>query len=221
MDPLLDEALTQVIAARLVANEGHVKALQARADVPGPQGQPGPKGDQGEPGPQGPQGERGKPGEIGPMPRHEWQGTRLRFEQKPGEWGRFVDLRGPRGFGGGGGWSSGTDLAALLPGSTSADPAALAVLQGDKWVQLPWSAFIAMIEGSVSMGDSALSRRVDFVGESLIYRGEAAPGAAEDAPVWRIKRIAFGSDGDVTETWAAGNADYAHAWADRATLEFA
>src|SRR5690606_7363446 len=75
MDPLLDEALTQVIAARLVANEGHVKALQARADVPGPQGQPGPKGDQGEPGPQGPQGERGKPGEIGPTPRHEWQGT--------------------------------------------------------------------------------------------------------------------------------------------------
>lgn len=224
MDPLINPAIQSVIAARLVATEQKVIDLQARAPEPGPQGTKGPKGDQGEPGPQGPQGppgatgKPGKPGEMGPIPRHEWQGTRLRFEQRPGEWGRFVDLRGPRG--GGDGWSGGTDLASLLPGAASTEPAGLAVLQGDKWVQLPWTAFISMIEGSVRIGDSAMSRRVDFVGDTLIYRGEAAPGATEDAPVWRIKRIVFGADGDVTETWAAGNADYAHSWVDRAALEF-
>jgi len=67
------------------------------------------KGDRGEPGTQGPKGD---PGERGPMPRHQWQGTLLRFEQPDGTWGRFTDLqgpkgtRGPRGGGGGGAGSS-------------------------------------------------------------------------------------------------------------------
>lgn len=51
----------------------------------------------------GPRGPAGPPGPIGPMPQHEWRGTELRFEIKPGEWGDFVDLRGPAGPGGGGG----------------------------------------------------------------------------------------------------------------------
>lgn len=36
---------------------------------------------------------------MGPMPRHEWDETRLRFEQGPdsGSWGKWVDLRGPGG----------------------------------------------------------------------------------------------------------------------------
>ena len=51
----------------------------------------------GERGPQGPAGD------IGPMPAHEWSGSKLRFEEAPGQWGPFVDLRGPRGAGGGGG----------------------------------------------------------------------------------------------------------------------
>jgi hypothetical protein len=59
----------------------------------------------GPPGPQGPQGD------IGPMPKHEWESTRLRFEQEPGVWGKWTDLQGPPGetkvhvvpMGGGGG----------------------------------------------------------------------------------------------------------------------
>lgn len=42
-------------------------------------------------------GEAGADGAIGPMPAHEWRGTQLRFEVAPGEWGAFVDLRGPVG----------------------------------------------------------------------------------------------------------------------------
>lgn len=186
---------------------------------PGPQGQTGPTGQQGQP---GARGEQGAPGAPGPMPRHEWNGTRLRFEVTPGRWGEFVDLRGPRGARGIGGGGSGgrTDLGTLGPGASGIEPAGLAVLQGDAWVQLPWTAFINMIDGALGMGETAMSRRVDFVGESLLYRGEAAPGADESAPVWRIKRITFGTDGDVTETWADGAADFEHAWTQRAVLAY-
>ena len=50
----------------------------------------------------GPRGEPGTQGPIGPMPRHEWDGTKLRFEIQPGQWGEWVDLRGPKGESGGG-----------------------------------------------------------------------------------------------------------------------
>lgn len=36
-------------------------------------------------------------GPIGPMPRHEWKNTSLRFEEEPGVWGKWVDLQGPKG----------------------------------------------------------------------------------------------------------------------------
>lgn len=52
---------------------------------------PGPKGEQGNPGLQGEQGR------MGPIPNHEWEGTKLRFELPTGEWGEFVDLVGPEG----------------------------------------------------------------------------------------------------------------------------
>jgi len=59
--------------------------------------------EKGEIGPIGPVGERG------PMPKHEWSGTKVRFENPDGTWGKWVDIRGPSGrsiFGGGGGSSS-------------------------------------------------------------------------------------------------------------------
>lgn len=78
MDRLLDEALTQVIAARLAATEKRVSELAARAPAPGPRGEAGApgrhgsKGERGDPGPrgergpQGPRGEKGDPGQAGP-----------------------------------------------------------------------------------------------------------------------------------------------------------
>ena len=41
MDPLLDEALMQVVAARLVATEHRVTGLESRAPQPGPKGAAG------------------------------------------------------------------------------------------------------------------------------------------------------------------------------------
>lgn len=41
----------------------------------------------------------GAPGEPGKTPKHEWQGTSLRFEHAPGIWGAWHDLKGPKGDG--------------------------------------------------------------------------------------------------------------------------
>jgi len=157
----------------------------------GERGPQGPKGERGDPGPAGPQGEQGDPGKDG----------------KDGEPGRIVVIS--RGGGS-------TDLADLLPGNESTEPSGIVVYQGGQAVQLPWSAFLAL----VGNGNETLARRVDFVGDALLYRGEAAPGAAEGNAVWRVRRITFAPDGDVTETWAGGNADFVNAWNDRATLEY-
>lgn len=59
------------------------------------------------PGPEGPPGPPGEPGHIGPMPKHEWRDTELRFEIAPHQWGKWTDLQGPPGrtthaLGGGG-----------------------------------------------------------------------------------------------------------------------
>lgn len=63
--------------------------------------------------------------------------------------------------------------------------------------------------------DMVYSKRVDFVGETTIYRGEAAVGSSESSLAWRIRRISIGADGDVTETWAGGTALFDKSWAER------
>ncbi len=44
----------------------------------------------------------GKQGDKGDTPDHQWRGTKLRFEEPEGEWGKFVDLQGQPGQSGGG-----------------------------------------------------------------------------------------------------------------------
>ena len=199
----------------------------------GPIGLTGPVGPAGEVGARGPVGKagsdgaKGEKGDTGPAPKHEWQGTKLRFERPDGKWGKLVDLKGESGTDGktvvvrGGGFSSptGAGLDSLLPGAPGVEPAGIAVLQGGQWVNMPWSAFIPIIAGAVDMGVE-LNRLTDFVGEDVIYRGEAMPGTSdENAAVWRIKRIMF-LNGDVSEKWAAGAADFNQVWANRASLAY-
>lgn len=73
--------------------------------------------------------------------------------------------------------------------------------------------------GVSSEEETVYAKRVDMVGDALIYRGEAAVGAAESAPVWRIRRITLTGD-DMTEEWAGGTAAFDKAWTDRATLGY-
>lgn len=109
----------------------------------GPRGPAGPKGDKGDPGEKGDQGEQGEPG---PAPDHEWRDTKLRFRKPNGSWGRYVDLRGPKGadgrrgpsgpsgFGGGGGVGGTADLSGLQP-ATDTPPDEFVVQQGGQWVR--------------------------------------------------------------------------------------
>jgi hypothetical protein len=197
----------------------------------GAQGQAGKDGAQGQAGKDGAQGEKG---DTGPAPKHEWQGTKLRFARPDGKWGKLVDLKGEKGekglgggtvvIRGGSATSGGGSMADLMPGNPIVEPTGIAVVQAGTWVNLSWPAFISTIAGAIDMA-SEFSRRSDFVGETIIYRGEAVPGTDEAAATWRIKRIEFitGLDGkqDIKEKWAAGNADFVNAWSDRASLEYA
>lgn len=62
-------------------------------------------GKQGDPGPRGLQGPEGP---MGPMPLHRWDGTKLAFEHPDGSFDDPpVDLRGPQGQPGGGGFGGG------------------------------------------------------------------------------------------------------------------
>lgn len=66
----------------------------------GKDGKRGERGDRGERGGVGPRGPKGDPGpkgdrgDTGPMPKHEWDKTKLRFELPNKKWGPWVDLKG-------------------------------------------------------------------------------------------------------------------------------
>lgn len=78
------------------------------------------------------------------------------------------------------------------------------------------------IPGSPGIAEDAVpyAKRTDVVSDSLIYIGEAIPGTAESSPQWRISRLTFAVDGDVTTQWAGGTALFDKVWADRAQLEY-
>lgn len=65
------------------------------------------------------------------------------------------------------------------------------------------------------------AKRVDFISDEILYRGEAVPGTLDDANVWRIRKIDIAAaDGDVTETWANGSASFNKVWDDRLSYTF-
>lgn len=68
--------------------------------------------------------------------------------------------------------------------------------------------------------DMAYSKRVDFVTDTLFYRGEAVPGTQPNEPAWRIRRLTVAADCDVIEEWANGNANFDKVWDDRLILTY-
>ena len=72
----------------------------------------------------------------------------------------------------------------------------------------------------VSEDEKVYSKRTDFITDELLYRGEADPGSIESDPVWRIRKITISLDGDVSEEWADGNANFDNVWADRLALTY-
>lgn len=75
-------------------------------------------------------------------------------------------------------------------------------------------------QGPPSEDDIMYSKRIDFVSDLELYRAEAAVGSSESSPVWRIRKITIGNDGDVTEMWASGDATFTKVWANRAIYNY-
>lgn len=74
----------------------------------------------------------------------------------------------------------------------------------------------------VATGEESMvySKRIDFVSEGELYRGEAVPGTPESASLWRIRKVLLASDDDVTETWAEGTAAFDKIWNNRSSYNY-
>ena len=68
--------------------------------------------------------------------------------------------------------------------------------------------------------EAVYAKRVDMQDDTLLYRGEAAVGTLDATPAWRIRRITIAVDGDVTEQWADGSAEFNKSWLDRETITY-
>lgn len=84
--------------------------------------------------------------------------------------------------------------------------------------ELPNSDVLA---GGLSEGDEIVySKRIDFISDNEMYKGEAAVGSLESASVWRIRRVTIANDSDIVETWAGGNANFDKTWANRLSFSY-
>jgi hypothetical protein len=55
---------------------------------------------------------------------------------------------------------------------------------------------------------------------TLAYLGQALPGTSASSAGWRIQKLIFSVDGDVTVQWADGNANFDNVWNDRTSLTY-
>jgi len=133
-----------------------------------------PKVKDGERGPQGLRGPEGPEGPVGPKPKHEWKETELRFEKPDGTWGKYVDLRGPQGWGGAI-VQTGTDAPPFdidsLPIGDTSTPEEIVVKQHGEWVRIPWDTFVDLVGVptvtlEVSLNDDLISLNDDQLGIS-------------------------------------------------------
>lgn len=64
------------------------------------------------------------------------------------------------------------------------------------------------------------SKRYEVVDTTTSYLGEATVGSSTSSPVWRIQKLTFGADGDLTILFANGSTEFNQVWADRASLSY-
>lgn len=72
----------------------------------------------------------------------------------------------------------------------------------------------------ISEEDMVYAKRVDFVGDTLIYKAEAIIGSTNSSPAWRIRRITLASDNDIIEEWADGDGLFNNIWDNRLSLTY-
>ena len=72
----------------------------------------------------------------------------------------------------------------------------------------------------VQMTNYATRYDQDSSTPTYAYLGKAQVGEATSSATWQIQKLAFGADGDVTITWADGNAAFDNIWDNRASLTY-
>ena len=72
--------------------------------------------------------------------------------------------------------------------------------------------------GFVKDQDVQFALQLDSVGATT-YIGEAIPGTATSAALWRIKRMVE-TGPDLVITWADGNESFDNVWDNRASLSY-
>jgi hypothetical protein len=81
-----------------------------------------------------------------------------------------------------------------------------------------------VLEVSRNAEVAVLTTRLDDTGltgqDNISYIGEAQPGSAESASVWRIKKLIQAPDGDVSVLYANGSATFDQVWDDRLSLSY-
>ena len=90
---------------------------------------------------------------------------------------------------------------------------------------LVWNSVTGFFEPApvitpVTDEEMPFAKRIDFVGSTIIYKGEAAVGSLETDPVWRVRKLILAPDDDVIEVWAEGVSTYTHTWSDRLTFTY-
>lgn len=95
---------------------------------------------------------------------------------------------------------------------------ALVLIDGTVY-ELPVGDTLAGSSGT-SEEEAVYAKRIDFISDSVLYRGEAAVGSSESSAVWRIRKITIANDNDISETWADGTANFSKVWADRLTYTY-
>jgi hypothetical protein len=145
-------------------------------------------------GKRGPKGEKGDQGPKGDKPKHEWNGTRLRFEKPEGGWGPYVDLKGPkgdRGFSGGSGsgFVGGFDPT-YAPEAADVQPDEFIVAQNGTWVRASFAQMQMWFPGTSGGGlGSAVSA---LVSAGAIKPGDVVPeGTTLDSFVRQLLTTTF------------------------------
>lgn len=73
-----------------------------------------------------------------------------------------------------------------------------------------------IVEGDIQV----YSKRIDFISDNELYRGEAAVGSSESDPVWRIRKITISPTSDITEIWAEGVSSFSKIWNNRLVYNY-
>jgi len=67
----------------------------------------------------------------------------------------------------------------------------------------------------ISEDELTYAKRVDFINDNLLYKGEATVGSLDANASWRIRKITIASDNDISETWADGVDTFNKVWDNR------